>query len=67
MNISKTCFFVLMCCALLIGCEQDPSYQIVKNEDGSFYRLNSKTGEMLMIDGQDTIALKTPEMKQHAV
>jgi hypothetical protein len=33
----------------LAGCEKPQEFDIIKNNDGSFYRLNKKTGEMAQI------------------
>lgn len=51
--MKKTCLLIM----LLIGCESNV-YQMIKNDDGSVYRLNQKTGEMVLIKDTKIIDLK---------
>ncbi|MFH1692096.1 MAG: hypothetical protein ABIC68_05985 [Candidatus Omnitrophota bacterium] len=47
----------------LLGCEQD-KYQMIKGEDGKIYRLDKRTGEMVVVKNNEISSLETVESKK---
>ncbi|MBL7081593.1 MAG: general secretion pathway protein GspB [Candidatus Omnitrophica bacterium] len=54
----KKVTYLLTLILLLSGCEQN-QYQMIKNKEGTIYRLNKKTGEIAIINDKKVLPLKT--------
>jgi len=54
-------FIAIFVLLLSFLCCKQSNYEIIKGEDGSIYRLNNKTGEMVVLRGDKSVPVETPE------
>lgn len=59
----KKSFQILLLVTSLLGCGQE-RYKITEGKDGKAYRLDKKTGEMVLIEDNKIIPLETVESKR---